>query len=263
MLPIFPAHRFAELVEATHDVIRDKFLIHDQKYKNVANLLAEMEEPCAARGLSRTTKQIRVVLAAWKDGACPAARFQSLVTPIPKLLIEELSESMFLSVPRNRVGLFQVRPGKGPKIPGAKEAVLEFHTARRCLGLGEPTACVLHLARVVDFGTKVVAKSLGVATELRTLGQIAADIQESIRTRVRVGGCGAESEEFYNELVTDIRAFARAYRNPAVHKLQTFDETTAIAMIPVVGHFMQHLVKHFGDFNNPTPPLFALAAKNP
>ncbi|MGH9634021.1 MAG: hypothetical protein ACRD72_04225 [Candidatus Angelobacter sp.] len=263
MLPVFPADRFAQLVAATHDVARDKFLFDDQKYSNVARLLQDMEEHCKATGLVRSSRHIRAVLDACEGGKCPPIRFQSLVTPIPKLLIEELSEFVFLSIPRERVSLFKAPPGKGPKVPGAEDAVREFHTARRCLGLGEPTACVLHLARVLDFGAKVVAKSLGINTESLSLGQVAAEVQESVRKMAKSGLCNAETEEFYNALVTDIRAFARAYRNPAVHKLQTFDDATANSMIAVVGDLMRHLVKHFGDFNSPKPPQFALVASNP
>jgi len=191
--------------------------------------------------------------------------FISLVKPILPLLCQELEEREFLGIPPNRARFFKVpRPNskrmisKATAITGAEEAVREFHTARRCLGLGEPTACVLHLTRVIDFGAKIAAKSLSIKTESRTIGALATEIQQSIQTLVKTGVCTVEVEEFYNALVTDLRAFVRAYRNPAVHRFKQFDDDQAFTLVTVVGDFMQHMEKSFGDWQNPTIPKLPL-----
>jgi hypothetical protein len=261
MLPIFPAHLFARLAAVSHDVSRDMLLLNTQKYNEIARWLNEMEQGCVSMGLVRTAKQIRAVLEACSSGKCTPARFQNLVKPITGLLVEELSEFVFLAVPRNRVGFFQLPVGK--KVPGADEAVREFHAARRCLGLGEPTACVLHLVRVIDFGAKTVATSLGIHTEGLTVGGIAAEIQNSVRSLSKSGACGSDVEQFYNALVMDLRAFIRAYRNPVVHGFQVFTDQQANNLVVTVGDFMMHLVDNFGDLKNPTMPKLALAAKAP
>jgi hypothetical protein len=222
MLPTFPAHLFARLAAVSHDVSRDMLLLNTQKYNEIARWLNEMEQGCISIGLARTAKQIRAVLDACSSGKCTPARFQSLVKPITGLLVQELSEFVFLAVPRNRVGFFQVPLGK--KVPGADEAVREFHAARRCLGLGEPTACVLHLVRVIDFGAKAVATSLGLNTEGLTVGVIAAEIQNLVRSLTKSRACSSEVEQFYNALVMDLRTFVRAYRNPVVHGFQVFTD---------------------------------------
>jgi hypothetical protein len=263
MLPFFPAHLFARLAAVTNDVSRDMLLLNTQKYNEVARLLHEMEQGCIGVGLVRTAKQIRAVLDACSSGNCPPARFQSLVKPITGLLVEELAEFVFLAVPRSRVGFFQVPVGKERKVPGTDEAIRDFHAARRCLGLGEATACVLHLVRVIDFGAKAVATSLGINTESLTVGNIAAEIQNSVRNLTKAGACSSDVEQFYNALVMDLRTFVRAYRNPAVHGFQTFTDQQANNLVITVGDFMTHLVTNFGDLQNPTMPKLALAAKGP
>ncbi|MBZ5504651.1 MAG: hypothetical protein LAO78_04100 [Acidobacteriia bacterium] len=262
MLPLFPAHLFARLAAVTNDVSRDMLLFNTQRYNEVARWLREMEQGCVNVGLARTAKQIRAVIDAC-DGKCPPARFQALVKPITGLLVEELAEFAFLAIPRNRMGFFQMPTGKKRKATGADEAIWEFHAARRCLGLGEPTACVLHLVRVIDFGAKTAAMSLGINIQGLTIGAIAAEIQNSVRSLTKAGTCSAEVEQFYNALVTDLRAFARAYRNPAVHGFQNFTDQQANNLVITVSDFMGHLVANFGDLQNPTLPKLALAAKAP
>ena len=112
----------------------------------------------------------------------------------------------------------------------------------------------MHLARVIDFGAKIAAKSLSIKTESRTIGALATEIQESIKLLVKTGASTSEVEEFYNALVTDLRAFIRAYRNPAVHRLRQFDDDQAFTLVTVVGDFMRHLEKNFSDWQNPTIP---------
>jgi hypothetical protein len=99
-----------------------------------------------------------------------------------------------------------------------------------------------------------VAKSLGVKTESRTIGVLAAEIQNTVQSLVKGGKCTSETEEFYNALVTDLRAFIRAYRNPAVHQFKQFDDNQAFTLITVVGDFMGHLEKSLVDWDNPTIP---------
>jgi hypothetical protein len=112
MLPIFPAHLFARLAAVSHDVSRDMLLLNTQKYNEIARWLNEMEQGCVSMGLVRTAKQIRAVLEACSSGKCTPARFQNLVKPITGLLVEELSEFVFLAVPRNRVGFFSYLSGR-------------------------------------------------------------------------------------------------------------------------------------------------------
>lgn len=260
MLPLFPAHLIVRLAAMSHDVTRDQ-LIRRQKYNQYAAFLQEVEKPCIDAGLPRTAKQIRVVLDACAQGQCAPVTFIALLKPIFPLLCQDLEERQFLGVAPQRIRFLQVpQPRKrqsrrqSARTKGADEALREFHAARRCFGLGEPTACVLHLTRVIDFGAKVVAKSLGIKTESRTIGVLAAEIQNTVQSLVKGGKCTSETEESYNEWVTDLRAFIRAYRNPAVHQFKQFDDNQAFTLITVVGDFMGHLEKSFVDWDNPTIP---------
>jgi hypothetical protein len=117
--------------------------------------------------------------------------------------------------------------------------------------------------RVIDFGAKAVATSLGLNTEGLTVGVIAAEIQNLVRSLTKSRACSSEVEQFYNALVMDLRTFVRAYRNPVVHGFQVFTDQQANNLVVTVGDFMTHLVENFGDLRNPTVPKLALAANTP
>jgi hypothetical protein len=182
-------------------------------------------------------------------------QLQALVTGMPPLLFQDLEEGCFVAVSKENVSLLGADWLSDSPIAKRSNRILrEIHAAGHCLALDEPTACVLHLTRIMDSGARLVAKSLGIPDATisdKGLGTVATLIQETIRKLVNAGTCSRSAETFYNGLVTDIRAFARGDRNDVVHELIDYSPSRAMRLLQLVIDFMNYLANSFDDFSNP------------
>ena len=122
----------------------------------------------------------------------------------------------------------------------------EIEAAGRCYAYGEGTACVFHLMRVVDYGLRLVARSLSIEFDARSWDGIGKAIEKKMRERYsdktddwRV------VEPFYAEILTDIQAISRGHRNPALHELEkVYTERDAEYLLTVTVSFIQHVLVH-------------------
>lgn len=127
----------------------------------------------------------------------------------------------------------------------------EIEAAGRCYAYGEPTACVFHLMRTIDYGLRLVAASLGVAYDARGWDGIGKAIEKKMRDKY---GEKTETwklaEPFYAEILTDIQAISRGHRNPALHELEKkYDEREALYLLTVTVGFVKHVLAHMTGEN--------------
>ena len=92
----------------------------------------------------------------------------------------------------------------------------ELEAAGRCHAYGQNTACVFHLMRVVDYGLRLVARSLGIVYDARSGHGIGKAIEKKMSQEYgeKVKDWKL-SELFYAEILTDIQAISHGHRNGA------------------------------------------------
>ena len=131
----------------------------------------------------------------------------------------------------------------------------EFERAGRCFAYDEPTACVFHLMRVLDYGLKSLAVNLGTTYDSQswqTVGNyIETRMREKYQTKTEEW---KKSEPLYAEALTDIQAIGKSHRNPSLHRIdKTYDDREAYHLITIVEGFMRHLAK--GGLSEKKPVL--------
>ncbi len=255
MLPRLPGKRLLRLLRATESARGDALFAH----REISSALGEIEEFLRdpnSRALPRAghyAYRVRMEVAA---GNRSPHQLQALVTEMPEILFQDLEEGCFVAVANENAALLASDWLSTTPIAKRSDRILrEIQSAGHCLALGEPTACVLHLTRIMDSGARLVAKSLGIPDATindKGLGTIATLIQETVRRLVNAGTSSRSAEAFYNGLVTDIRAFARGDRNEVVHELIDYSAERAMRLLKLVIDFMNFLATSFDDFANPT-----------
>jgi len=254
MMPRLPGKRLLQLLRAADSVRGDASFAH-QRISAALSEIEEFRRDPNSRALPRAEHyayRVRVEVAAENHNP---HQLQALVTQMPELLFRDLEEGCFVAVAKENAALLAADWLSSTPIARRSDRVLrEIHAAGHCLALGEPTACMLLLTRVMDFGARLVAKSLELPEDTvsdKGLGTVAMLIQETIRKLVNAGTCSRSAETFYNGLVTDIRAFARGDRNEIVHELIEYPAERAMRLLQLVIDFMNYLATSFDDFTNP------------
>lgn len=254
MLPVLHLTGLLELYIATSSTVGD-FMVLPGKVTRVHNALREALPYCAPANLFNTDYMVRQALAVFDNPkAVPVDKQQSL-KGLPDTLLRELMAQLYV-VPKPQHRQYVFPPPIPETAKGAERAAAEeAYAGARCIGFGEPTACALHLMRVIEWGGRVIAASLQIDISGKTLGGIASQVQDVVREKRKKDELDSYAEEVYNGLVVDLQAFARGYRNPTAHDFRQYTEQEAMNLLHLVMNFIDHLSKTFGkDLNNPQIP---------
>ncbi len=117
-----------------------------------------------------------------------------------------------------------------PAIKSFPSITNELREAGNCFAFDRPTACVFHLARVMEAALKVTARELGVGYTT-DWGRCFRDIEKQ----------GEQSDPFFREAVAYLRSFKNVWRNPTMHIERSFSEQEAEHIFNAVQAFMVHL----------------------
>ena len=115
--------------------------------------------------------------------------------------------------------------------------------AGHCLALGEGTACVLHLMRVMEVGLKALSTSLGIpyAPSWEShLGQIETKISEKYAQKTDEW---KKHESFYRDVSGDLMTVKQAWRNPTMHVGRKYGGDEAKEIFNAVRSFMKRLAE--------------------
>jgi hypothetical protein len=121
---------------------------------------------------------------------------------------------------------------------GFPGAIDDIEDAGTCLALGQGTACVMHLMRVMELGLKVLAKSLKIPytpSWESYLAQIQSKISAKHKTK-RVKW--KRDEKFYRDMSGDLIAVKQAWRNPSMHIDRGYSKEEAEEIFRAVKTFM-------------------------
>lgn len=171
--------------------------------------------------------------------------YSALYTDVKDLrsrLQDQLTSRVFLFAPENRAKYY-----KKPSLFGLEvsdkfpKAVDDIEDAATCLALGQGTACVMHLMRVMEVGLKALAKGLKIpyAPSWESyLTQIEARI--SAKRNLKTAKWKKE-EKFYRDISGDLLTIKQAWRNPTMHIERRYDLDEAESILKSVQALMQRM----------------------
>ena len=157
---------------------------------------------------------------------------------------DQLKSRLFLFVDQNRASLY-----KQPQLFGQQVndnfpcAIDDIQDAGTCLALGQGTACVMHLMRVMEVGLKALAKGLKIpyAPSWESyLKQIEAKIAEKHPTK---DAKWKKVEKFYRDISGDLMTIKQAWRNPTMHIERRYSPDEAEQIFMSVKALMQRMAK--------------------
>ena len=131
---------------------------------------------------------------------------------------DQLKSRHFLYVDQNLVDYYK-RPtlfgqAVNDKFPNAID---DIQDAGSCLAVGQSTACVMHLMRVMEAGLKALARDLKIpyAPSWESyLTQIEKNIAVKRSTKSKAW---IKTEKFYRDVSGDLLTIKQAWRNPTMH----------------------------------------------
>jgi len=207
--------------------------------------LARAKDLCNDIGLPWTVRQLEKTVQHLSPNW--PAESRGLIAECRDRLQEELEEQVFLKLDHGKVSYADQKWLLDTDIETAfPSTITEFQHAGRCYAYDESTACMFHLMRVVDFGLRSVALSLGIIYNNRAwdgLGKaITAKMDDKYQNKAEDW---RKVEPMYAEILTDIQAISRGHRNPVLHELEKkYEPKEAQYMLTVVEGFISHLAKN-------------------
>lgn len=177
-----------------------------------------------------------------------AKEIEQAVLELKNRLFDELCERQFLYVSPAKTK-FYTEPMLFGRIVNDRfpTAIDDIEEAGKCLALGQATACVLHVIRVLEVGLKALAAALKIpyAPSWESyLRQIAAKIDEKHKNKTAKW---KKDEKFYRDLSGDLIVIKQAFRNPTMHVGRKYGDEEAEQIFNSAKTFMSRLASHFNE----------------
>jgi hypothetical protein len=233
----------------------------DQAKLEFQNLVDKAREACSLSGFSEAAQSLTFIFNSLNSNQPRTA--SSLATEARHACEQiqlALENRVFLSLPKSRIDMLGNKNFLGESVSAAfPSAVEDIEESGNCLALECSTAAVFHLMRVVEWGLRALARSLGVKSikannkpgnknyrplEYSEWEKIIGELQERIESKLakaKRGPAKQRLQEFYFPALQDIRAFKDAWRNHVMHTRASYTAADAEAVFSHVKRFMQSL----------------------
>lgn len=178
---------------------------------------------------------------------CKVCDLAAFAQEIGRTLRRELSTINFYIISPDRAKyLAKDAPPFGARVaekyPMAERDIEE---AAKCLALQRPTACVMHLMRVLEIGLQSLAMELGAPPQDNwnaVLNQIDRIIPEITAKRFT-----AKEEQWFSEVGAHFRLLKNGFRNHAMHVRENYSDDQAENIFNHTKVFMQQLATRLSD----------------
>ena len=150
-----------------------------------------------------------------------------------RLLVLSEAESKLLTEPE---------PYFGAKVNDRfSKAIDDIEDAKKCAALGQGTASVMHLMRIMEIGLKEIASGLGIPYAPSWESYL-SQIQSNIALNHKKKTTKWKSiEKFYRDVSGDLISVKQAWRNPTMHIERRYSPEEAREIMASVKTFMQRL----------------------
>lgn len=174
--------------------------------------------------------------------------FNDAITHIRELrnrLQDDLQSQHFLYVPDDMVSYYQNAAALFGDVTISRFPTIidDAESAGHCLALGEGTACVLHLMRVMEVGLKALSSSLGIPyapSWEAHLRHIEKNISEKSQNKT---DDWKKDEPFYRDVSGDLMTVKQAWRNPTMHVGRKYGADEAKEIFNAVRNFLNRLAE--------------------
>ncbi|WP_139372896.1 hypothetical protein [Nitrobacter vulgaris] len=194
-----------------------------------------------ASALRRDLKRVIVEISAQEMGDL-RLHFQSLVT----LVNAELKGRKFFALEVHGSYFNDPRLFGQEVFNNFSSATDDITEAGSCLSLNRPTACVMHLMRVLEVGLASLAAEMGIKKQ-NDWGSYLREIDRELERRIKASGARSPDEQFFAEASKNIDDMRRAYRNPTMHPDKSYSVERANDILQSVRSFMRHLATKLHD----------------
>ena len=228
------------------------------------NSLGALRELCEAiPNLVPVTDQIDRTARKISGGVLPLILHNELEA-LQNRVFDELKRHYYYPVTEAYAAVYASSDPWGAEVYNAfPSARLDIQNAGRCIVLGQATAGIFHLMRVMEVGLKVLARAAGVpyAPSWESyLSQIERKFKEKHADK---RPAWKRKEPLMRELCGDLAAVKLAWRNPTMHIVREYDLNEAEQVYAAVRTFLQRLASAYKEVGKPVAVMIALAAPAP
>jgi hypothetical protein len=183
-----------------------------------------------------------------------------LFATLQEMILHELKSALFLHVPAEDAKYFQNKVAFGQQVSDQfPSAGFDIEEAANCLALGRSTACVMHLARVVEVGLKSARMGLQLPPlpigKQSNWGEVLHQIWDEVGSRNKAADpvWMRQEKPFYENVHSDLSSVKNAWRNPSMHADKSYDAERAGDIFNMTKSFMRHLAQHLDEAGKFSP----------
>jgi hypothetical protein len=161
---------------------------------------------------------------------------------------DQLKERWFLYVPPAFQDYYHKPQLFGDGVESSfPSAIDDIEDAGKCLAVGQGTACVMHLMRVMEVGLKALANSLKIPYAPSWESYL-NQIQSKIATKHKTKGVKwKRDEKFYRDVSGDLISVKQAWRNPTMHIDRRYSKEEAEEIFKAVKTFISKIASKMDE----------------
>ena len=221
-------------------------------YRDFADALEELKLPASAarcREISDRLSRLPVT----------SIDINKMIPELSGRMVAEMESFVFHYVPHELARYYGKTDLFGPKITtNFFSAAYDVEEAGNCLALERPTACVMHLMRVLESARDAIA--LGVGVPVTAVRGVASweQLLRLIRDRIEQNNktsipAWTNSRSFYENALAYLHAVKDAWRNPSMHLDRKYTQEEAESIFVAVRNLMRNLAEHLNESGVFTP----------
>jgi hypothetical protein len=206
--------------------------------------LQQLREICAAIPILATVADpIDRTVQKINSGVLPLVLHNELEA-IQNRVFDELKKLYYYPVTEQYAAVYSNAAPFGEQVYNAfPSARIDIQNAGRCIILGQGTAGVFHLMRVMEVALKVLGRDLGIpyAPSWESyIRQITNRIEEQ---HPKKPPKWKRKEPFYKDILADLVAIKHAWRNPTMHIVNEYSQEMATPVYTAVMVMMQRMAE--------------------
>ena len=187
------------------------------------------------------------------NGLADGKRLPDMTSEMKELqarMVDEMDSILFLRIDsensakyRNSLAGWETAAEKFPR------AIDDIEEAGKCLALGRSTACLFHLMGPVQEVLEVLSSELSIVPQniySDTWNKLITNVDNAIKAKQVPGQDWKPDEQFYSELLSDVKAVKNAWRNPALHFRGVYSPEQAEKVYARVQDLMNHAATRLG-----------------
>jgi hypothetical protein len=219
----FHVSRFLALVRDFQELVSQKSGhgqdITEEDRLGSQRFMSSYSGECERLGLVSTADQFERMRLTWRT----AKRYSEVNALVPELLNrleDECKRKVVMSFESRYVEYFTNAQLFDSKDTGVAKVSVQFPSASediaesgKCLACSRPTACVMHLNRIMEVGLRALAAAVGVGRK-NDWGKYLTDIEGELTKRMKAARARSLDEQFYAEAHAMFDSVRRAWRNP-------------------------------------------------